>query len=232
VTRAEPFSWGLFVTATLHAGATAAIVLGHARRAPLPPAPQVMVARLVRLGRPRAPDLLPRKAAAPPLPAVAPPVVPPEPHPPPQKPEAPQAKPSDVRGAMARARALAAKVEDKAEEPEGRPEGVAEGTADQASEGDPYATEVWRRIHDLWNVSHVVSARELPRLRAVVFLRLADDGRIVDHRIVESSGNRFFDASALDAVERVDRLPPPPRDRARAILEAGISLEFRGTEAK
>jgi len=245
VKRGEPFASGIGVTVLLHAGAAVALVLGHGHAPPPKPAPEVMVARLVRLGKPRLPDHLPRKPAAPPPAPVAvppttpetstaPPVVPKPTEAAPAPTDRPAVKPADLRSAMARARALAARnaPEAGAEEPEGRPEGTPEGTADTASEGDPYATEVWRRIHDGWRVPQTVPSRDLPRLRALVFLRLADDGRIIEHRVVEPSGNRFFDASTIEAVLRVDRLPPPPAARAKAILESGILLEFSGTEAR
>jgi len=223
--RGEPFAWGLAATVTLHASAAVAIVLGHRIAAPPPAAPEVMVARLVRLGKPRPPDLLPRKPTAPPPAPTPVPAVDPAPKPETKpalatKPD-PSVKPADLRTAMARARALARSAEE-IEEPEGRPEGVAEGTSDRASEGDPYATEVWRRIKEGWRVPEMVSDRDLRRLRAVVFLRLSANGQIVEHRIVEPSGNRFFDASALEAIVTVQRLPPPPR----AFLVNGINLEF------
>lgn len=236
--RGGPFASGLAVTVLLHASAAVAIVLGHERAPPPPPPQELLVARLVRLGTPRPPQLLPRKPiAAPPAPVAVPVVAPaPEPATKPEEKSPTAADRADLRSAMARARALAARNAPKGDpgdaEPEGRPEGTPEGTADTAAEGDAYATEVYRRIHDGWRVPETVPARDLPRLRAVVFLRLADDGRIIEHRLVESSGNRFFDASALEAVQRVDRLPPPPPTRAAAILASGIDLEFHGAEAK
>lgn len=235
--RGEPFAWGFGVTVLLHASAAVAIVLGHGKAVPVRPAPQMMVARLVRLGKPRLPHLLPRKPAAPlPAPVVAPapePLAPPV-VPKPTEPAPPAVKPADVRSAMARARALAARNAPvgEPEEPEGRPEGTPEGTADTAAEGDPWATEVYRRIRDAWQVPETVPARDLPKLKALVVVRLADDGRIVERRLKTPSGNRFFDASTLDALVRVDRLPLPPRERAAQILGSELELEFNGVEAR
>jgi outer membrane biosynthesis protein TonB len=216
---------GIGVTALLHAGAALAIVLSHGRQTTVTEPMNLMVARLVRLGTPRPPQLLPRKPTAAPAPAEAPPVVP-ETKPEEKTPAPAPEERTDLRSAMARARALAARNAPKGEtdeEPEGRPEGTPEGTADTAAEGDPYATEVYRRIHEGFRVPEMVSTRELLRLKATVFLRMAD---------VEPSGNRFFDASALEAVQRVDRLPPPPRARAAAILSSGILLEFNGADTR
>ena len=47
-------------------------------------------------------------------------------------------------------------------------------------------------------------------LEAIISIRILKDGRIISPRIEKSSGNRFFDRSAIEAIAKASPLSPPP----------------------
>lgn len=219
---------GLVVTVTVHTVLIAALLLAHRSSAEPAATPRnTVVATLVRLGKPRDPHRLPTKPTAPP-PTTAPPatltrdpnIAPTEPTPAPS----PEAPPGDLfDSARLRAKALGETVE----EPEGSPEGSPAGTAATASEGDPYATAIDAAIRAEWHLPDLVRPEDLVNLATTVFLRVDARGTIVETQVVAHSGNRFFDASVVEAIARTKRLPAPPADRLRDVLRGGITLVFR-----
>jgi protein TonB len=59
-----------------------------------------------------------------------------------------------------------------------------------------------------------------PEGRVVVFF--SSDGRITSRRILTSSGHAVLDQAALETVDRLKRLPPPPPD-----MNKNFSLPIR-----
>lgn len=221
---------GILLTVLVHGGLVAALLIAHRSGAALPEAPprNYVVAKLVRLGKPRDPTMLPRTSTAPPPTAQATPINPnldpsTAPSTPTVKPD-PQAVPSNE---FERARLRAKRLGEVFEEAEGSPLGSPSGTADTASEGDPYATAIDAAIRDEWTVPDLVRPEDLARLAATLFLRIKPDGTIVESRIIEPSGNRMFDASVIEAIARVKKLPAPPSDRMRSVVNGGITIVFR-----
>lgn len=219
---------GLIVAAAVHQGS-------QPREESVPR--DVVVAKLVRLGKPRPKELLPRLAE--PAPVAAPVPAPvklsdnAEAVPLPRKPEEekkvpvpdPKAqKPDSLKRATDRARLLAQQA---AEEAEGSPTGSPLGTADRAAAGDQYATEVYEAIRAEWRIPQgLIPESELKSLGAVVRIRIGPDGRINLGKITRGSGNRFFDDSITEVLTRLKRLPVPPPAIAEAVLRSGFELEF------
>lgn len=83
---------------------------------------------------------------------------------------------------------------------------------------------VRRRINSRWSVLGDTS--RLERF-TVVGVRIADDGRLVDASVDESSGDPLFDRSAMRAVFQASPFPPVPPEVKEKIRQAGgLALRF------
>lgn len=232
--RFEPLAIvGLIGTILLHGGAVVGVLLY--RRALLaeekpPPIGSYVVAKLVRLGKPRDPNKLPNKE----IPQRA------------TRKEEGIDLSADVSDAPARKRDRdLRKVDvsdklrnalDKAEllaqaqqeiEGEGSPDGVAGGTARTAQEGDPYMTklaDMWIRT---WSLPAVIPADEARRLYVLVVLRIDANGVIqFPLQFDRRSGNALFDNSIIAAWKQIKQIPKPPPDRFASILANGLPLKL------
>ncbi len=61
----------------------------------------------------------------------------------------------------------------------------------------------------------------------VVGIHIDREGRILETKVVETSGNEPFDSSALAAVQALDALPPPPDKEVWELARQGIFVKFR-----
>ncbi len=114
-------------------------------------------------------------------------------------------------------------------EPEEKPMDLSVGkeTEDGTSiavEGKPfpfsyYLAAIERKVSQNW-FSGVSSGAE--GLSCLVFFRLRRDGRVDDVRIEQSSGNTYFDRSAMRAVRSAAPFPPLPR----AFTENYLGIHF------
>ena len=206
-----------------------------------PPLRKPIIARMVALGRPRDPHLLPRKDSPPPpapgsAPApgkIAPLAAPAAPKSPgkglsqPAQNHAPTRQ-DLMQRALARAtgRASAEPKEEPDPERAGSATGSAEGSAASAEEGDLYFTAVHDAILENYVVPSVISERERLFLSATVLAWIGRDGQILKHAFEKRSGNSFFDQALELAIQRT-RLPPPPADLAPSLRATGVVLNFR-----
>jgi TonB family protein len=118
---------------------------------------------------------------------------------------------------------------EKAPEPEEKPMDLSVGkeTEDGTSiavEGQRfpfsyYLAAIERKVSQNW-FSGVSSGAE--GLTCLVFFRLQRDGRVDDVRIEQSSGNTYFDRSAMRAVRSAEPFPPLPR----AFTENFLGIHF------
>jgi len=191
-----------------------------------PPLRKPIIARLVALGRPRDPRLLPRKESPPPAASAASSKTAPS-----LKPAPPRREPSRrdlMERALARAAGKATPEPREPPDPEraGSAQGSVEGTAATAEEGDAYFTAVHDAILENYVVPSVISERERLYLAASVLAYIGPDGRILKHEFQKKSGNSFFEQALEEAVEKT-KLPPPPPDLARSLRDSGVVLNFR-----
>jgi hypothetical protein len=232
--RFEPLAVvGLIGTILLHGGALVGVLLY--RRALLaeekpPPIGSYVVAKLVRLGKPRDPNKLPNKE----VPQQA------------TKKEEAIDLSADADDAPARKRDRdRRKVDvsdklrnalDKAEllaqaqqeiEGEGSPDGVAGGTARSGQEGDPYMTRIadlWLRT---WSLPAVIPTEEARRLYVKIVIRIDGNGTIqFPLEFDRKSGNTYFDNSIIAAWKQIKQIPKPPPDRFASILANGMPLKL------
>ena len=234
--RFEPITiLGLVMTMILHGGAVAGVLLY--RRAlqaaqPPPPSPSYVVAKLLRLGKPKDEKKMPDKI----VPQVAT-----------KKEEtvdlsadandAPSKKKKDpdrdaqlsnkLRRSLDRADLLAQAQREIDTEGEGSPDGVAGGTATKAQGGDPYMTkiaDIWNRT---WALPSIIPRDEAKRLYVLVVLRIDKDSVIqTPIQFDRKSGNAYFDSSVVAAWAAIRKLPQPPADRFASILANGLALKI------
>ncbi len=107
---------------------------------------------------------------------------------------------------------------------EGDPRGLRGGTASDAA-GDPYIQAIVAAIVERWTVPTMLTPGELSKLQAAACLKIADDGRLVEFKITEASGNSLFDGSLAATLGSIRELPKP-QGRFAAAARAGKLCPF------
>ncbi|MBI3179928.1 MAG: hypothetical protein HYZ27_09725, partial [Deltaproteobacteria bacterium] len=195
--RGLPF--GLYVTmftsGVVHALVVAAVVFS-AQASTGRRVETVLTTKLVRLGKERPKEFLPRTAEPPPpAPKVAPAV----------KSEAePATKSASDRLAEMRrlSDALTRVKKGKESEVEGRPDGTPDGEASRLSEalmGNKYGTEIYRCVKGHYDLEGLTPQQVAGR-SVGLFVRVKPDGSFFDVRVGRPSGLPAFDRGAQRAV--------------------------------
>ena len=191
----------------------------------------VIVTKLVKLGKKRPKELLPRKNQ--PKPSARKSVMPKVPKGiQPEKKKAQKAKPAvdkptskRVLSALERLKQSSA-VED---DTEGDPDGVVEGTEtdlSQAIVGNRFATEIYRCLKSKYELAGLEPSQVAGKSVSVV-LWIAADGSFKDHRIEEGSGIERFDDAVEQAILRCAKVDPPPKSIQKMVLKDGIEVQFQ-----
>ena len=74
-----------------------------------------------------------------------------------------------------------------------------------------YIQECHNSIFPNWTVDGTL-IQQNPELEATIKVLVAEDGMISNPEVVVSSGNRSFDTSAIMAMVKTKKLPPPPQE--------------------
>jgi TonB family protein len=249
IRRPLPVKGFLLASLAGHGGLLFALTFAHGLFAP-PPLDlnqKPIRATLVRQGKPRDPDLLPRKEELPPPPQKVEAETPPAPAPPeakpPEKPAVPvpvptakpeppktaQKQPGEKDGQDRRKQLFGAFSRTgkaaKAEELEGQEDGSPLGDSATA-EGDPYWALLQAQIHRFFDLSETIPDDERIRLRAVLRLRIGQAGQLLRADLDKASGNSLFDSAILSAAKKAAPFSPPPERFRRELQSRGVSLEF------
>ena len=185
----------------------------------------VIVTKLVKLGKKRKKELLPRKS----VPQVqvtekkmllnkSPNVIK-------QKPKVIVEKKERLLSALERLKKTSAAQDDS----QGDPEGVAEGTEtdlDKAIVGNRFATEIYRCLKSKYELAGLEPAQVVGKSVSVI-LWIAADGSFKDHRIEQGSGIERFDHAVEQAILRCAKVGPPPKSIQKAVFEDGIEVQFQ-----
>ncbi len=182
-------------------------------------------AQLVRFGKPRDLSFLPHVQATPktqaPKKAIKVTDDPDKPHKETVKPPEDEKEPDKPLSKLAEQfKNLRDPADDRATQEaaaEGDPKGIRGGTAAEAA-GDPYILEIVAAITERWTVPTLLTPGELSKLSAAACLRIDDEGKLVEFKIVEKSGNDLFDGSLNSTLGSITSLPKPHgkyADRAR-----------------
>lgn len=212
---------GLFATLLIHVSLGALIYFAHVKSPPPIEQPRDMiVTKLIALGKPREKFWLPR-IVQPPKPKVAPLKLTDDVNAPPAPKEAPKLEDADLskemKRALRRAQMLAQAVP---EEPaEGSLTGSPLGRSTEGQEGDAWATAVDAAIRAVWVTPvGLITDAELQGLSAKVRISVSDDGKLSNPVVRQSSGNQYFDDSIVQAVKQAGSVPPPPPGMKHLLL--------------
>ena len=83
-----------------------------------------------------------------------------------------------------------------------------------------YYREIWFRIKEKWVLPQAI----IPKggLESVILITVLRTGVVTDFRFEKPSGNRYFDESAMKAVQKASPLPPLPGWLSGSSLSLGI----------
>jgi colicin import membrane protein len=89
-----------------------------------------------------------------------------------------------------------------------------------------YYRDIWFRIKENWVLPQAI----IPKggLESVVAITVLRGGAITDFRFEKTSGNKYFDESAMKAIQKASPLPPFPGWLSGSSLNLGI--RFRSSE--
>jgi hypothetical protein len=227
---------GLLITLALHGAILFAVRAAHSKTdEPLDMPRDFVVARMVKLGKPREKFWLPR-ITQPPRPTAPPKVIKLSDDPNAAKAPVEAPRPDnptiskDLRHALDRARKLEQLIPTEPEE--GQLTGSAAGTANEASAGDAYATAIFDAVRKNFTVPEgLITDAQLARLTTTIKIRVGDDGMILENKLLKPSGNTFFDDACVSAILATHKVPPPP-PAARRLAARGYALEFAGKDLK
>jgi colicin import membrane protein len=85
-----------------------------------------------------------------------------------------------------------------------------------------YYDRIWAKIRSSWILPKGVTSQD--SLVTVVGIRIGVNGEIEQSWIEESSGNEYYDQSALRAIRKANPLPSLPDDISDTSLEVGINF--------
>jgi len=188
--------------------------------------------KLVRLGKKRSKELLPRIHKPPPPPkkvvnvAQTPsPIAPAPVH--------------DAAGALQRARDMTATSRALSrlkafgsttdDEPEGDPDGVAEGDVSDAAlaiMGNRYVTEIYRCLKKYYAIEGINPTKVMGR-EVEVSVRVDGTGRLLDAKLLKPSGLKAFDRGVMRSVQQCGKISPPPEALKQEVAGDGLVIVFR-----
>ena len=215
------------------------------------PEPKNIIAtKLVRLGKERPKDLLPRLPKEAPTPATRVQPTPPKPKvveapkpkpkqkakttpvPKPKKPTKPKAAPSEsasspkpsVSNALSRLKSLTSTKGD--EEPEGQADGSVLGEAAKRVIGNRYVGQVYTAIKGAYALEGIdPRSPALVGKSVVIAVWISKRGRVQRTKVLQPSGVEAFDRSVEKTLKRVQKVPPPPPE-IWGLVADGIEIEF------
>ena len=234
---------------TLHGALFGAILYVGSLKPRMPNDLAALPVELVTLGKPRDPNLLPRKVKPPPPPPVEAPEAPPVQAEPeaspdavaldsPEKPEKPKKKPAPKQTPKRisdAARKLLAGAEDRRldealeriETPEGSPDGSLLGTTtDPSAAANTYEAQVKGILQNRYKLPMTVSPSQRQFLEAEVVLFIDAQGRIRSYEFLKRHANEAF-MGALEGLLRDVKLPAPPRELRRDYANRGLAIRFK-----
>ncbi len=215
--------WGLYVTLVvsgiIHALVVAAVVF-KAQASPGRRVETVLTTKLVRLGKERPTEFLPRKEEPPPAAPRAAPMPNPQSEPSPKSAGERLSEMRRLSDALARAK--------KDSDVEGRPDGSPEGEVSRLSEaliGDKYASAIEACVQRHYDLEGL-TLRQVAGRKVTMFVRVKADGSFYDVRVERGSGLAAFDRGTERALLRCGRVAPPPPEIADQVRDDGVEFEF------
>lgn len=186
----------------------------------------VITTRLVRLGKERPKELLPRKYRPPPPPSKKSVAI--------EGAKAEPAKPQPKRASdrineMSKLNSAFDRLKKTSEEePEGHEDGSVDGeVSDLAAAfiGNKYGNEIRKCVEQHYTIEGIPPGRVAGKT-ATVFVRLGADGSFADFKIEKGSGVKAADRAVERAVKRCGKVSPPPPEIRDQVIRDGIEVVF------
>jgi len=195
--------------------------------------PQPIKASLVRLGKKRDEQLLPRKEEPPPPPPAAEKAAPAPPAAEkavaiPSKDAKPDKKAADSKGEPDAKKSLfnaLNKAGAKADEVEGDEKGDKDGDSAK-QEGERYYGLLSAVVKRNYDVSDTIPEAERRLLKATVVIKLGASGELLDVDLSKSSGNELFDSAVTGAIRKAAPFGAPPEHLRDSLKNSGVALVF------
>jgi TonB family protein len=86
-----------------------------------------------------------------------------------------------------------------------------------------YYDQLWAKIKASWVPQGVKSG---DTLLTVVGIQISSTGEIQQYWMESSSGNSYYDQSAIRAIRKARHLPPLPEELGEELLEVGIKFRY------
>jgi protein TonB len=223
--KPQPMVWiSILGSAAAHAGLIILLIIGGLVK-DSGGREHVKITALLKKGKERPKDWLPRKEAAA------------APAPPKNARPSKEAKKTDSKARktpsrvdysrdMGSALASLAKEGAKEDEGEGSPNGVDEGTALIAEKGNEYMTKVYSAVKGQYSVPEIITERERQFLAATVVITINAKGQIKNLTFEKRSGNQVYDSAIEAAIRRAAPFPPPPPELVDKYSSEGIGIDF------
>ncbi|MBI5510656.1 MAG: TonB C-terminal domain-containing protein [Deltaproteobacteria bacterium] len=184
----------------------------------------VITTKLVRLGKERPKEFLPRKQELPPpaarsIAAAASDKA---------SPKSPSGKDGGEKQSLTDALSRL-KRSSSADEPEGHADGVVDGEVSSLAEalvGNRYTTEIYKCVKANYAIEGI-PPEKIKGKSAMIFIRVQGDGTFFDIKLETGSGLAAFDRAVEKAIKRCGRVSPPPKEILERVREDGIEFEFR-----
>jgi TonB family protein len=226
---------GLLATVGIHGALILGVIVSSwhkGAQAAQPALGQVVDVQAVKFGKPRDLSFLPHKAppkVAPPKPKIA--LTQNERALPRLKTPTEEEKPTPNQDPLERLKALGRKFDTGEEgstgsrEEEGDPNGIVGGQA-TVGRGPIYYQHLQAAVQNAWVVPTTISDDDLGRLKAQACIKINEAGKIVESHLSQSSGNDRFDATLLEAVNRIQDFEPPTSDVREVVTTQGVCMNF------
>ncbi|MGB9735845.1 MAG: energy transducer TonB [bacterium] len=91
---------------------------------------------------------------------------------------------------------------------------------------DEYYSVIWQKIHDAWLVPSSMAASSYG-YETIVSITINRDGSISNLSVEKSSGNVYFDQTAIRAIKRASPLPPFPPSWLQKSINIGIKFSCK-----
>jgi TonB family protein len=97
--------------------------------------------------------------------------------------------------------------------------------AGSSSDNEKWIMEVKRTTTDLWKPPNALYKN--PSIYARFAIRINRDGKILQRKMVKSSGNKVYDKSVSKALGQIKKFPPPPPTLLGGEDSIVVDLSFR-----
>ncbi len=113
----------------------------------------------------------------------------------------------------------------KAEEVEGQADGDPNGDSAK-QEGERYYGLLSSVVKRNYDVSNSIAESERRRLHAVVLVRIAPTGELLEVKLTTPSGNELFDGAVVEAVKKAAPFTAPPDHLRDDLKKRGVPFDF------